>query len=458
LTYEGSTGIVNEYLFCDEMIKRMTNIFTGRVYLWRDEWYFTRLDDYNLANALYFKFDIDADSDGTLTLSNDFEFSCLNGETSQYPDVVKQVAYNEFTANLKLGVLQPSTNTADIDYSFTDSANYYLTSFVATPPNTYKLSRWDYIRAIASQQPSSVPSGNTALIQYASEGGFTGLKIWTTTTYDGLSDPNISWIELSSRDYGVDLSIVQEIGNVFTLNVEFLLQSVANQANSPRDFASHSFGVMVKIGTQYLYRDTPTSFAWTLTETVMTFQFPNEYQWNSLVIPEAVVPETGEMSVRLYQAIFTGAPANKDRYALVLRNFNMKIDQNSALVDEEVSWKGISDVGWNLVYNEIETYQGDALTIESTSALRLDIAPDYPVSETWTRDGIEELKLLQVVVVSTANAKGFQPQRQIYGVTIDEPDPRRGVSYIGSKWIITYIAYDVWKKQWNVELTEKLDG
>ena len=136
----------------------------------------------------------------------------------------------------------------------------------------------------------------------------------------------------------------------------------------------------------------------------------------------------------------------------------MKIDQNSALVNEEISWKGISDVGWNLVYDEIETYQGDALTIESTSALRLNIPPSYPVSETWTRDGIESLKLLQAVVVSTANAKGFQPQRQIYGVTIDEPDPRRGVSYIGSKWIITYIAYDVWKKQWDVELTEKLDG
>lgn len=459
MKYLGPAGIVNQYLFCDEYIKRLTNIFTGRVYLWRDRFYFTRLEDYRSATLKYFNFDGFGESVNSTVKDNGFTFSCLNGAdgVDSKPEVVKSIAYNEFTGVLKLGVLQPSTKTADVEYTFEDVDDWYLTSPAAVPPNTYRLNRWDYIRAIPSGQPSSVPSGDTALVQFASSAQFVGCKIWTTSANNGVNDVNISYIELSSQDYGDDLSIVQEASNVFTLSIEFLIQPIGSTLTD--GFGAHAFGIMVNVGTKYLYRFNDTEFAWTSTPTVMQFPFLNQNQWNTLTIPEAVVPETGVLVVRLYQLILNSG--TRHQYALVMRNFEMKIEENSALVNEEISIKGTTDVGWNLVYPEKQTYQGDTESSESTSALRLDqplATPPFPVSETWTRDGVESLKLLQFVVLDMANVKGVQPQRQIYGVTADEPDPTVSVSYLGSNFVITYIEFDVYRREWRIELTELLNG
>lgn len=455
MKYQGPAGIVNQYLSCDTYLRRLTNIFTGRVYLWRERFYFTRLEDYRKPTIKYFDFDGLGDATGTRTLNNGATFPCINGADGieSNPEVVKSIAYNEFTAVLKLGVLQPSTKTADIEYSFEDVDDWYLTSPTATPPNTYRLNRWDYIKAIPSGQPTSVPSGDTALVQFASGSLFVGCKIWTTTTTAGVADPNISYIELSSQDYGTDLSIVQQASNVFTLSLEFLIQPVGE--NPATSYDGHAFGIMVKVGTKYLYRFNDTEFAWTSTVTVMQFPFLNQNQWNTLTIPEAVIPETGELTVRLYQLILN--TGTRHQHALVMRKFQMKIEENSAMVNEEVSVKGTTNVGWNLVYPSKEIYQGDTESSESTSALKLNTLP-YPVSETWTRDGIESLKLLQFIVLDMANAKGVQPQRQIYGVTATEPDPTRSVSYLGSNFIINYIEYDVYRREWRLELTEQING
>jgi hypothetical protein len=461
LTYEGTTGIVNEYLFIDEVVKRMTNIFVGRVYLWKNEWYFTRFSDYLPDNIEYYNWDVDGNWVGSTFNTNKFLYEFINGVNGDpnEPQVTKAIAYNEFTATLKLGVLQPSTDTADIDYAFDRVEDWSLTPQNATPPNVYKLSRWNYNNAEFVGQVNSRPTGTVAKVQYASEAQFNGCKIWGTTSNLGVSDTEISSISLSSKNYGGDLSIVQQASNVFTLSLEFLLQSVAS--DSSRRFSQFAFGIQVKIGTQYLERTSSTTFGWTPTFTIMEFDFPNESAWNDLLIQEAVVPETGEMTITLYQAICNGLAGDVNKYALVLRNFKLKVEQNKALINEEVAWKGITDLGWNLVYDDIETFQGDAETSESTSALRLIdplASPPNPVSENWTRDGIESLKLLQMIVQEVANIKGTQPQRQIFGVTAIEPDPTRSISYIGAIFIITFLKFDVFNKNWEIELTELIDG
>ena len=461
LKYQGAGGYTNQYLFLDEMIERMTNIFVGRVYLWRDQWYFTRFEDYLGADIKYFNFDKDGVVTGSMTLPNKVTYQCINGTNGDFnkPQVDKSVAYNEFTATLELGVLSPSVDTADIDYAFDRTEDWSLSSPTATPPNVYRLTRWQYNNAQFSGQPSSRPTGTEALVQYASDAQFNGCKIWGTTSELGVNDTNISSISLSSRSYGADLSILQEIGNVFTISIEFLLQSVFSA--SPRRFGVFAFGMRVQLGNQYLERTSADEFGWTATETDMEFDFPNEGEFNDLIISEVVAPETGELKVTLYQAICNGNSGDVNTYALVLRNFKIKIEQNKALVNEEIGVKGITDVGWNLVYPEIKTYQGDAETISSTSALRLIdplATPPDPVSENWTRDGIESLKLLQVIVQSVANIKGVQPQRQIFGVTAQEPNPTRSISYIGGTFILTYARFDVYKKEWQIELTELLDG
>lgn len=455
LKYLGAGGYTNEYLTLDKIVERITTPFTGRVYLWRDRFYFSRLADYNGTTIKYFDFDTDGQPNGSTTLNNDFTFSCINGASggNSKPNIVKKIAYNDFRATLKLGVLQPTTKTADIDYTFVDIEDWGLTPPTATPPNVYRLTRWDYKQATWSDQPSSVPTGEIALVQYANGRNFDGCKIWTTTATTGVNDPNISYIELGSKDYGENISIVQEASNVFDVSIKYLLEPVSS--SSPNRPTDHAFGMQIQVGSNYLERTGAETFGWTSTPTIMEFQFQDERVFNELSIEKIVVPESGELFVRLYQAICNSGARHE--YALVLQDFKMKIEQNEALVNEEVSVRGQTDVGWNLVYREIDTYQGDAITIESTSALRLNTPPDYPVSESWTRDGIESLELLQVIVQDVANVKGVQPQRQVYGITADEPDPRRTVLYDGSRYIVTHIDYNLFKDEWKVELTEKIE-
>jgi hypothetical protein len=211
---------------------------------------------------------------------------------------------------------------------------------------------------------------------------------------------------------------------------------------------NHQFAMTIQVGASYLERDTDTTFAWTLTPTVMTFDVTVGNVWNAIQIQDIIVPEDGEVFVRLYELICNAGPTN--RYSLRLRNFRLNIEQNEALVTSEISSKGITVQDYNRVYPNYITHIGDARTNNSTSAINL--YPGNEVSELWSRDGIEQFELLDILVQELANFKGRKNLRIIGTAFGGFPDFRLGIGYDEDRWVCTYFNYDDYNDRSQVEL------
>jgi hypothetical protein len=182
---------------------------------------------------------------------------------------------------------------------------------VSPYPNTYHLNLWDYHNAIPSNQPSSVPSGNTALVQYVSDGSGEYCQIWTTTSNAGTSDANISWISANTNSTGGSIIIAQETANTISLTFKYWVERVGSSFPISPASGTHAVGLMVKIGNQYLFRDTTTTFDWTLTPTIMEFAVTAGSVWNSIAINNVVVPTDGQVEIRLYQLMCKSGTANR---------------------------------------------------------------------------------------------------------------------------------------------------
>jgi hypothetical protein len=128
----------------------------------------------------------------------------------------------------------------------------------------------------------------------------------------------------------------------------------------------------------------------------------------------------------------------------------LNIEQNEALVTSEISSKAITVQDYNRVYPDYITHIGDARTNNSTSAINL--YPGNEVSELWSRDGIEEFELLDILIQELANFKGRKNLR-IIGTTFGGfPDFRLGIGYDADRWVCTYINYNDYKDQAQIEL------
>ena len=454
--YVDDVQVVNEVLFLDEIVERVSGIFVGRVYLWRDKFYFTRLDEYALPDLKYWDYDEDGVLVSETTKVNDGDFECIRGDGGQDgAEETKSLSYNEFTAVLNLGVFDVGVRSGVMDFPF-DVDDWFKSSAVATPPDTYFLRRWGRIKAEYINQPSSRPTGDIAWVQYVTE-GFEGVKIWGTSTNQGLNDPNLSGIKVLSTNFGGDYILLKENANVISIEFEYTVQNV-RVASPIIGSGAHQLAFEVKVGDDwYLSRVGSTdAFEFVNTQATVVIDVPinSDNVVRKITISDVAVVSDGVLSFTFWQLLLKPQFTDQNEYALLLRNFKLNIEENESLTLTSIGVKGITDIGYNLVYDEYETYYGDAETALSTSALRLNqplAVPPYPVSERWSRDGVEDLSLLQVIVQDLGNRKG-KPQFLLFGITKDEPDPTRGVVYGGKNWIITYIEYDIYLEVWRVEL------
>ena len=442
ISYFDGDDFTNERLYLSDVIERMVNPFTCRVFLWRNEWWVVRIGE--LAKAAYtaFKYEADQTPESDVVVTNGLDVSCdINN-----PERTAFRVFNEFNATLKLGVLDDSSKGAIID-SIQDVDDWFVGSVASAFPNIYKLRLWDYVRAIPIGQPSSVPSGTTAQVQYSPSNQ--SAKIWTSTTNAGLSDPNISWIELNSTAVGTSFTVAQETANKISISFEFMFLAVSGI--DPRTFANYSVGIQVQIGTYYLYEISTDVYGFTLTPTIVTIQSPNSGVFNTVNITNLLVPIDGAVFTRLYQGICTSGTANQ--YALEYRKFQLKIEENEALTLADISVKGITDKPYSSVHPEYITFIGDAETNNSSSAIQL-ILSGNPVSENWSRDGIESLPLLDIIVQEIANLKGIKKERIIGTVERMEVKPYQSVEYNGKLYMVNAIEFDTYRNSWKVELFE----
>jgi len=442
--FSNGVRIANEELYISETISRMVNPFLCRVFLWKNEFYVVRLPEFNKTDFKMYRFLPDQSLTAVETIINGDD---INADINRPEETARRV-FTEFNSFLNLGVLNKDSQGGVYDAKF-EGPEWSITPPTYTYPNVYRLTDWQYANAIPSNQPSSVPSGNTALVQYVSDGSGEYVQIWTTTTTDGTADPNISYISASTTSTGGDIVIAQETSNTISLTFEYMVERVGSAYSVTPAAGTHSVGLVVKIGTQYLYRDTATTFDWTATETIMEFSVTTGSVWNSIAINNVLVPEDGNVEIRLYQLICNSGTAN--RYVIRYDNLTLKIEKTEGLALSKLGVKALTGSPYANVHPDYNTYIGDAITSNSASAIQL-LNVGNAVSEGWSRDGVEDLPLLDIIVQELANLKGRTNYRILATVERREIQPYRSFLYNGRYWALVSYELDLRKGTARIEL------
>lgn len=432
--FTNGVRIENEQLYLKDTIERMVNPFLARVFLWKDKFYVIRLNEYNQISYKAFTFDPNQSLLLTETIINGDD---INADINRPEETARRV-FTEFNAFLNLGILDKDSQGGVFDAKF-ESPEWNLNSAASPYPNTYQLILWDYHMAIPSLQPSSVPSGNTALVQYIADSSGEYVQIWTTTTTAGVADPNISWISANTNSTGGAITIAQETANTISLTFEYMVERVGSAFPITPAGGTHSVGVMLKIGNQYLFRDTSTTFDWTATPTVMQFAVTAGSVWNSIAINNVLVPVDGEVELRLYQLICNGGTPN--RYVIRYDNLSLKIEKTDGLSLSKLGVKAITGFPYANVHPDYNTHIGDAITSNSASAIQL-LTAGNPVSEEWSRDGVESLPLLDIIVQELANLKGRTNYRILATLERRPIEPWRSFLFNGRYWALVSYQLD----------------
>ena len=426
--FTNGVRIENEQLYLKETIERMVNPFLARVFVWKDKFYVIRLTELGQLNYKAYTFD---PNQSLLTIDNIINGDDINADINRPEETARRV-FTEFNTFLNLGVLDKDSQGGVFDAKF-ESTEWNLNSAASSYPNTYQLTLWDYHMAIPSLQPSSVPSGNTALVQYVADSSGEYCQIWTTTTTAGAADPNISWISANTNSTGGAITIAQETANTISLTFEYMVERVGSAFPITPGAGTHAIGLMLKVGNQYLYRDTTTTFDWTATPTVMQFAVTAGSVWNSIAINNVLVPTDGDVEIRLYQLICNGGTPN--RYVVRYDNLSLKIEKTDGLSLSKLGVKGITGSPYANVHPDYNTYIGDAITSNSVSAIQL-LTAGNAVSEEWSRDGVEGLPLLDIIVQELANLKGRTNYRILATLERREIEPFRSFLYNGRYWAL----------------------
>jgi hypothetical protein len=439
--FSNGVRIENEQLYLKDTIERMVNPFLCRVFLWKNQFYVVRLTELGKLSYKMYEFLPDLSLTATSTIVNGDD---LNADINSPEETARRV-FTEFNSYLNLGVLDPNSQGGIFDAKFAIE-EWNLNGVGSTYDGIYQLKLWDYHMAIPTNQPSSVPSGNTALVQYVSGGG-EYVQIWTTTTTDGIDDPNLSWISASTNTTGGAITIAEETANTISLTFQYMVERVSTSyAVTP---GAHAVGLMIKIGNQYLSRTGATTFAWTGTSTVMEFAVTAGSVWNSIAINNVLVPVDGEVEIRLHQLICNGATPN--RYVVRYENLSLKIEKTDGLSLSKLGVKAVTGSPYANVHPDYNTYIGDAITSNSVSAIRL-LDFDNAVSTDWTRDGVEELPLLDIIVQELANLKGRTNYRVLATIERRPIDPFRSFLFNGRYWALMSYELDCRKGTARIEL------
>jgi len=439
--FSNGVRIENEQLYLKKTIERMVNPFLCRVFLWKNQFYVVRLTELGKLSYKMYEFLPDLSLTATSTIVNGDD---LNADINSPEETARRV-FTEFNSYLNLGVLDVYSQGGVFDAKF-GIEEWNLNSPSSPYPNIYELNLWDYHKAIPTNQPAGIPSGSTALVQYVSGGG-EYVQIWTTTTTAGIADPNLSWISASTNSTGGAITIAEETANTISLTFEYMVERV--NSGLPITPTSHAVGLMIKIGNQYLSRTGATTFGWTSTSTVMEFTVTAGSVWNSIAINNVLVPVDGEVEIRLHQLICKAGTPNL--YVVRYENLSLKIEKTAGLSFSKLGVKALTGSPYSNVHPDYNTYIGDAITSNSVSAIKL-LDFDNAVSTDWTRDGVEELPLLDIIVQELANLKGRTNYRVLATIERRPIDPFRSFLFNGRYWALMSYELDCRKGTARIEL------
>lgn len=442
------TRIVNELLYISQVLERYVKPFIGRVFLYKNEWYIVRLDEYRKDSMRFYKFGndgirISVENENNTLQNFDCETLKFGNSGGSFATRESGLIYNEFTSILKLGYLDQSARGGIYETRFT-SDDFIRIIEQGVP--TRRLKNWDYINATPFISP--VISG--ALVRYLSVGGEEFCQISNTTSSAGLGDPNIGYIELKNSENFNAIPVLKEVANTLSIELEFMVVPSLTSITQPP--ITHDFAIMIRIGDNWLnYNSTTNEFTWSASENIITYRIGTVINdWNSLQINKVLVPEDGDLVVRLYQLVNNGQTPNQ--YRIRYRNFKIDVEGNEALSNSEIAFKSETLQPYNRVHPDWVTHIGDAETSNSLSAIKL---LDGTASSSWSDDLNTSQPLQAIQVQNLANLKGRRNLR-VSGKLFRNgfPNPTRRVNYDGLKWAVNYFNEDAYRNECEVQLIE----
>ena len=414
--FKDGERIINERLKLSDVIERLVNPFLCRVFLWRNEFYVTRIPDI-ISDPI-----------------SEVDVSCIINN----PEKTARRVYTEFTGVLKLASLDFSAKGGIIDQikSIDDWTNSILQPI-------YRLRwSWAYVNAIPSNRPTKRPETSTALVQYNEE--YQSARIWASSSQQGIDDPLISYIDYSTAFSGI--GIAQEKANTLSISFEYMAWPTTTVTATTLN--TYRMAFRIKVGSFYLRKINETQFEWTTDETDIVERIPGATVFHKYSISNMVVPEDGDIEVRFYQILCIGGQAHL--FSIDWKNLNINIEGNTSLSLAEIAVKAQTNDRYNNEHPDYVTYIGDAETNNSTSAIQLTGINEFSVS--WGRGGSESLPLLDLIVQDLANLKGRRNLRIRGTVERQEIKPYQLIEYNGEKFMVISIKLDTYRNRWECEL------
>lgn len=446
LFYDGSGVQWSDTITIKKALIKILSPWVCRLFQWNENWMILRLNELVKDSIIYSLYDEFGDYVSVATVNNNLQI--LDCNLFDRPNRVGSLGFTEFNASLILGdVAVPELNEILVE-------PFEGGSWLNSGSGLWTLRRWQYIRCTAFD---GVRNSEIARVEYvtAPNSGATGkfARFWGTA--NGVADTSISYIESNELSRIVGAGVAVEGANTISIGAKWqILRRSSSDASIP-SAGSHLVGIAVQIGANYLYETvTPNVYGWTLTPTIITYDVTNSGVFNNLEITGVAVPEDGDVQFRLYQLItVTGT---RHRYIIDWDDAYIQLEKNDALVNEAILGKAITDVKYPNIASDYETYIGDALSNLSSSAIKLNTVLNTPISETWSRDGVESLQLLEIVLQDLANLEGKNNFR-VRGIYYGDIDPTKAVIYNDRKYLVNSFVLNDWENKYDLGLFELTD-
>ena len=410
-------------------LEYLLNPFLCRIFQWNNRYYIVRINELLKNDMKFFNYTGAGIFEDITTIDNTQVMPCL------YKDGVLrgELSYNRFYAKLILGVIgSPERNTV---------INDFFTGFTRVGRAlVYKLKNWQYVNTVPFDGVRNSETARLELVQEPNRaaGALPQLSAMFWGTANGVADTNLSYIELNSYTQGTSTLLAIETANKVNIKAEFVNLRRGSADKLIPTFGSQLVAIQVQVGASYLYEVSANVYDWTLTPSICTFPIINNNVVNTLEITDVVVPENGEVKVRLCQVITVSG--TRHRYLVAWKSIQVAINKNDDLQNTEILKIGEVSTDFPNKYPEYETYIGDSLTNMSVSAIKLTELADDPVSELWSRDAVEEIPLLDYLIKEMADLYGKNNYR-FWGDYYDMLNPTLQVSLEGDIYLLNSFSY-----------------
>src|SRR5690606_24533853 len=158
-----------------------------------------------------------------------------------------------------------------------------------------------------------------------------------------------------------------EAANTITIGAVFVNDKRGSSDAKVPPFGSNLVAIQVTVGGYYLYEVSENIYDWTLTPSICTWSITTYKTENTIEITSLTVPEDGEVKFRLYQVITVSG--SRHRYIVDWKSCYVNLEDNDALINTEILKIGTVETDFTNVFENYETYIGDARTNLSVSAI-----------------------------------------------------------------------------------------